>query len=84
MSEIKNLEPHNNKAIFHTLGKAMQMLIDNDLSVKKAKEVANIAGKMQKSLQYELDRINTIDKIGAEKFGLETAKFRDIEKGFEQ
>lgn len=82
MEKVKTIEPHNNKAIFHSLGMAMQMLIDNELSVEKAREVANMAGKMQKSLFYELDRIRVIDKVGSEKFGIEEPKFRDIEKQF--
>lgn len=57
MSE--KLDPHNRKAVYHTLGKTIGELRQEKATVASAMAVAKLASEMQKILQFNLSEYKT-------------------------
>lgn len=82
--ENKKKVPHNNKALYHSLCEEFGKLINDEIAPEKAHAIANLAGKIQRSLVFELDRVKVFNSAG-EKVSIDqdALKFRDIEKSFD-
>lgn len=74
MKNSKQLAPTNNKSLFHSLGNIFSQVANEEVSLDKANTLCNIAGKMQKSMEIEIDRAKVMFVIGQA-----DSKLREIE-----
>lgn len=60
----KQLAPTNNKSLFHSLATMFENVANDEMPIEKAEMLCNIAGRMQKSLEIEINRARTNFVIG--------------------
>jgi chromosomal replication initiation ATPase DnaA len=64
MKNQNQLAPSNNKSLFHSLANLFAQVANDEVPIEKAEALCNIAGKMQKSLEIEINRSRTNFIIG--------------------
>ena len=74
MENPKQLAPSNNKALFHSLANLFAQVANGEIPLEQAEALCNIAGKMQKSMEIEINRVKTNFIIGQT-----DVKLREIE-----
>lgn len=72
--KVPQLPPTTNKALFHSLSDVFNQLRNGEMPIDKANALCNVASKMQKSMEIEIERAKTSFVIGQAE-----TKIREIE-----